>query len=168
MPISKSLNQLSETEAEAALYKCCASRGWVAGMLQKLPFQSDAELTLHATEIWWSLSPEEWLQAFSAHPMIGDFESLGTKFADTKELAGREQAGVIGASEIALQRLAAGNQAYFKKFGYIFIVCATGRSADEMLAILTERIENNPAIELPIAAAEQLKITFLRLREIAK
>ena len=147
--------------------KCCASRGWVLGMLEKRPFASDAALKSFATDVWWSLSPEEWLQAFAAHPMIGDFENLRSKFAATREWAGNEQAGVQNSDEGTLRRLADANREYREKFGYIFIVCATGKTADEMLAILEERLQNNPAIELPIAAAEQLKITLLRLQKLA-
>lgn len=167
MSISEVLNELSPAAANEALGKCCGSRGWVLAMVEKRPFASDAALKSSATELWWSLSPEEWLQAFAAHSMIGDVESLRTKFAATKDWAGNEQAGVQNADEGTLRRLADANREYRDKFGYIFIICATGKTAEEMLAILEERLRNNPAIELPIAAAEQLKITLLRLQKLA-
>jgi OHCU decarboxylase len=107
------------------------------------------------------------LAAFAAHPRIGDVDSLRTKFAHTKTWASGEQAGVDAASEDTLIRLADGNDAYFDRFGYIFIVCATGKSADQMLALLEARLPNDAVTELPIAAAEQRKITQLRLQKLA-
>jgi OHCU decarboxylase len=166
MSIAQSLNVLTEPDAKAGLVKCCASRGWVAGMLARRPFASDGDLAIAAMDVWWSLSPEAWLEAFAAHPMIGDLDSLRAKFAETKKWASSEQAGVQEASDETLRRLAEANLEYRDKFGYIFIVCATGKTADEMLAILEERLVNNPAIELPLAAAEQLKITQLRLQKL--
>lgn len=160
------LNGLTGDESRAALAKCCASRAWVAGMLAKRPFESDDELVSMATSVWWSLSPESWLEAFAAHPMIGDLEGLRAKYANTKDWTGSEQAGVKVADESTLRRLAEANEEYRDKFGYIFIVCASGKTAEEMLAMLEERLTNNPAIELPLAAAEQLKITQLRLQKL--
>lgn len=161
------LNELAEDDANKALTKCCASRAWVAGMLGRIPFQSDPELAEIAAQVWWSLSPESWLEAFAAHPTIGDIDSLKAKFADSKQWASQEQAGVAAGGEATLRALAAANRDYREKFGYLFIVCATGKTAEEMLAILTERLANNPAIELPLAAAEQLKITQLRLQKLS-
>lgn len=164
--IASYLNGLTESDARAALVKCCGSRAWVQGMLSQRPYQADADLAKTATEVWWSLSPESWLEAFAAHPVIGDAKSLREKHAETTDWAASEQAGVSDAANSTLRRLAEANEEYRDKFGYIFIVCATGKTAEEMLAILEERLVNNPAIELPLAAAEQLQITQLRLQKL--
>ena len=164
--VASFLNGLSDVSARAALAKCCASRAWVAGMLARRPFKLDDDMASVTTEVWWSLSPESWLEAFAAHPQIGDVESLRATYADTKDWAGSEQSGVESAGETTLHRLAEANEEYRDKFGYVFIIFATGKTAEEMLAILEERLENSPAIELPLAAAEQLKITQLRLQKL--
>jgi 2-oxo-4-hydroxy-4-carboxy-5-ureidoimidazoline decarboxylase len=116
-----------------------------------------------AESAWWQMSPEDWLEAFSHHPKIGDLESLQKRFAATADLAGREQSGAMAASPETLAALAEGNRAYEERFGYIFIVFATGRSADEMLALLRQRLPNDPEAEVKVAAAEQVKIMKLRL-----
>jgi 2-oxo-4-hydroxy-4-carboxy-5-ureidoimidazoline decarboxylase len=121
---------------------------------------------LAADEIWHSLSEADWKEAFARHPKIGDIESLAEKFQSTAALASKEQSGVIGASVTTLNALAEGNAAYESKFGYIFIVCATGKSAEEMLAMLNERLNNDPDAEIHIAAQEQAKITRLRLEKL--
>jgi allantoinase len=148
------------------LLKCCASSRWVGVILAARPFADDAALLEAAARYWWELDRDDWLEAFAAHPKIGDIDSLRAKFANTRQWAGGEQAGVAEASEVVLQRLAKLNDEYEKKFGYIFIVCATGRSADEMLAILESRLPNDADTEIKIAAGEQLKITELRLQKL--
>lgn len=110
-----------------------------------------------------SLAPGEWREAFAHHPRIGDLESLKQRFAGTVDLASREQAAVSAASQGTLEALAEGNRAYEEKFGYIFIICASGRSADEMLAALKQRLPNDPSAEIAIAATEQMRIMRLRL-----
>lgn len=106
------------------------------------------------------------MEAFAAHPKIGDIKSLKEKYGDTKNWAQNEQAGARGISDEVAADLAASNERYLQKFGYIFIVCATGKSAQEMLAMLKLRLENDQLVELPIAAAEQVKITKLRLEKL--
>ena len=166
MEIVKSLNGLTISAAQEGLAKCCAARGWVSEMLSRRPFASDDDLLAAAKEVWWSLSPESWVEAFAAHPSIGDLKTLREKFANTQKWAAHEQAGVQAASEETLQCLAVENRKYLDKFGYQFIICATGKTADEILAALERRLANNAAIELPIAAAEQLNITRLRLQKL--
>lgn len=161
------LNPFEPTAARAALQKCCAAPAWIEQMLARRPFADDPELESAAAKIWWSLDREEWLAAFAAHPKIGDPASLRAKYANTSHWANNEQAGVAAAAEQTLQELASYNQQYEQRFGYIFIVCATGKSAAEMLALLQSRIGNDPETELRIAAAEQLKITLLRLQKLA-
>ena len=116
-----------------------------------------------AREEWFALTPDDWREAFAHHPKIGDRAALARRFTNTRQLSEKEQAGVDGASDSVLTDLAEGNRLYEERFGYIFIVCATGRSATEMLTILLSRLRNDAAVEIGIAAEEQAKITSLRL-----
>lgn len=154
-------------EARSLLRTCCGSSRWVERMLERRPFGTDEALRHSAREVWFGLSNADWREAFSHHPKIGDRESLRRRFAETRHLAEREQAGVDGASEEVLTALAKANRDYENTFGHIFIVCASGLSAEDMLGMLRERMENDPHIEIRIAAEEQAKITDLRLRAIA-
>lgn len=160
------LNALADEEARVKLTRCCGATAWVREMVARRPFADVAQLLQAADDIWWRLTPADWLEAFTHHPKIGDLSSLRAKFADTQSWAAGEQASVQQASEAVLQRLATGNSAYEAKFGYIFIVCATGKSAPEMLALLEERLPNDPDSELHIAAEEQRKITQIRLHKL--
>ena len=166
MSIAEYLNNLEVEPLRSALIKCCASRRWVDQMIAARPFGNDSLVLEAAASNWWNLDCEDWLEAFAAHPKIGDVDSLRAKFANTRAWAGGEQAGVAAASEATLHKLAELNREYETRFGYIFIVCATGKSADEMLAILESRLPNDPQTELGIAAGEQLKITKLRLKKL--
>lgn len=148
------------------LTKCCGSEKWINSMIREMPFNTKEEIFNNAEKVWYSLNKEDWLEAFSQHPKIGDINSLTEKFYSTKELAGNEQAGVNNASIETLTEFAKLNDEYEKKFGYIFIVCASGKSADEMLHIIKERIKNNSETEIKIAMEEQNKITKLRLEKL--
>jgi 2-oxo-4-hydroxy-4-carboxy-5-ureidoimidazoline decarboxylase len=150
-------------EARAVLTTCCGSTQWVERMLERRPFGSNDALLRSARSEWFALSPSDWREAFIHHPKIGDRESLRARFPVTADLSASEQGGVTGASDETLDALADGNRAYEAKFGYIFIVCATGKSGAEMLALLRARLPNDPATEIRIAADEQSKITALRL-----
>jgi 2-oxo-4-hydroxy-4-carboxy-5-ureidoimidazoline decarboxylase len=162
----ESLNSLPPDAARAALLRCCGSRRWADAMTDRRPFASDDHAFRAASDIWASLDRADWFEAFAAHPRIGDLDSLRRKFPSTAEWAGGEQTGVAVASEDVLRELADGNREYEAKFGYIFIVCATGKSAAEMLALLRQRLGNDPENELRIAAAEQAKITRPRLEKL--
>ena len=129
-------------------------------------FSSDQELMARAERVWGSLVEDDYLEAFLAHPRIGDVDSLRQKYANTKAIAGDEQSGVDSADEATLIRLAQANDEYFDKFGFIFIVCATGKSAKQMLEILESRLPNSRDAEVANAGAEQLKITKLRLEKL--
>ena len=166
MLLSEYLNSLDNDEFAAAMGKCCASASWVHAMAASRPFEGDDDVLKAAADAWWSLGSADWLEAFAAHPQIGDMDTLRAKFANIKAWAANEQSGVDGAQEETLVQLAAGNEVYWKQFGYIFIVFATGKTAAEMLEILQERLENDPEDELQIAAEEQLKITRLRLEKL--
>lgn len=160
------VDELPPAEARPLLRTCCGSARWVEGMMARRPFGTTDALLNAARDVWFGLAPEDWLEAFADHPKIGDREALASKFPETRHLASGEQAGVEGAAEDVLEALARGNDEYERKFGYIFIVCATGLSASEMLARLQQRLGNDPAVELRIAAGEQARITAIRLRKL--
>ncbi len=166
MPIAAKLNDLPDGDARTVLSNCCAAEKWVNGMLAARPFADDNAVFAASESIAATLTKPDWLEAFAAHPLIGDVDSLRKKYAATKQLAAGEQSGVDAASEATLRELAALNQAYLARCGFIFIVFATGKTADEMLAILKSRINNSREEELANAAAEQLKITRLRLTKL--
>ena len=160
------LNAMPPADALAAFLRCCGSRRWTDAMTARRPFASADDLYTAADEVWAGLGRDDWLEAFAAHPRIGDLDALRKKFAPTAAWCAGEQSGVADAGDTVLRELAAGNRDYEAKFGYIFIVCATGKSAAEMLAILKVRLPNDPAAELRVAAAEQSKITRLRLEKL--
>ena len=135
-------------------------------MNQNRPFQNKDDLYQKSESIWFSLSSKDWLEAFIHHPKIGDIDSLRKKFHNTKSISENEQSGVNDAAESTLKDLAESNQLYEDKFGFIFIVCATGKSADEMLAMIKIRLNNNVNAEMLNASKEQNKITKLRLEKL--
>ncbi len=167
MSIAQTLNAMDEPSARQALENCCGSSTWVRRMLSRRLFSDDAAVFAAAAEIAESLEEADWLEAFAAHPLIGDIESLRKKYAATKELAAGEQAGVSGASDATLNELALFNRQYAERFDFIFIVFATDRTAEELLTIIKGRINNSRDEEVKNAAAEQLKITRLRLQKLA-
>ncbi|QMW05633.1 2-oxo-4-hydroxy-4-carboxy-5-ureidoimidazoline decarboxylase [Spirosoma foliorum] len=160
------LNQLPASDLKTALSTCCGSTTWVDEMAKIFPVESKESLFEQAEVIWFGLTENDWREAFTHHPKIGDIESLRKKFASTAAWAEGEQAGVSTASLSVLEMLSEGNQLYEEKFGYIFIVCATGKSAEEMLEILEVRLLNSPEEELQIAMQEQNKITKIRLEKL--
>lgn len=153
------------------LLNCCGSKSWAKMMMTFFPADDLAELLEDAEEVWFELSEDDWKEAFSHHPKIGDRESLENKFASTAHpktigWASDEQIGVSSASPELIDALSEANKQYEEKFGYIFIVCATGKSAEEMLGMLQLRLRNSPAEEIKIAADEQNKITKLRIEKL--
>jgi len=160
------LDSLPAAEARGILEQCCGSARWVEGMLGRRPFGSPEALRRAAREEWFGLDEAEWRRAFSHHPAIGDREALRTRFARTRDLSVREQAGAADASDAVLEALADGNREYVERFGYIFIVCASGLTAGEMLARLRARLANDPPTEIRTAAEEHARITDLRLRTL--
>ena len=162
----KTLNGLDSSEAAAQFNLCCGATNWIKMMNQSRPFQNKNEVYQQAESIWLSLSSEDWLEAFTHHPKIGNINSLRKKFQNTKSISKNEQSGVNNATESTLKDLAESNQLYEDKFGFIFIVCATGKSSDEMLALIKMRLNNNAKIEMQNAAKEQNKITQLRLKTL--
>lgn len=162
------LNQLAEAEAVRVFTDCNAAARWVSAMVSGRPFASTEALKAKARQVWSALTESDFLQAFEAHPMIGDVDSLRKKYAATKAIAAGEQSGAAAADEQTLKDLARLNREYLEKFGFIFIVFATGKSAPEMLGILQGRISNGRAGEIQNAAAEQLKITLLRIEKMLR
>lgn len=194
------LNALPARDAEEELLGCCGSRGWAQRMAASRPFGSDVELAEEADRVWRDLSETDWLEAFAAHPRIGDAGTdpadlpppqpsqttqmgttteMGTDlfngseqkidlspFSRSREWSRQEQATATSASPETLANLADANRAYEERFGRIFIVCASGKNAGEMLRLLESRLGNDSETELAIAAEEQRKITRLRLQKL--
>ncbi len=180
------LNALPSDEARKTLTRCCGSARWVEAMLGRRPFASSAALHAAAEAIWAGLERQDFLEAFAHHPKIGTKigtktgTKIGTKIgsqggdpagderlAATAAWSRQEQARVAEADDGIKNALAAANAAYLRRFGFIFIVCATGKSAGEMLGLLEARLQNDPTRELLIAAGEQARITRLRLEKLA-
>jgi OHCU decarboxylase len=160
------LDELPAARAAELLRSCCGAARWVAAMVARRPFHTvDAALD-EAEDVWWSLGPDDWLEAFAHHPRIG--ERLGAELQDARGAAwsAGEQSGADHAAADVQSALAEANRAYERRFGHIYIVCATGRSAEEMLAIAQARLANDAETELRIAAGEQAKITRLRLQKL--
>jgi len=160
------LNKLTPQQLTEELTKCCGSSRWVQNMSSIFPVANEQMLYEQAERIWFGRNEEDWQEAFTHHPKIGDISSLKEKFASTSKWAEGEQAGVAQTNEQVLEALAEGNRLYEEKFGYIFIVCATGKSAVEMLSMLQSRLYNLPEDEIKIAMAEQNKITLIRLKKL--
>ena len=157
----KIFNKSNKEEKKKQLLSCCGSSSWVALMMEQFPFASEKDLVAAAVDVWYNqCSSSDWQESFTHHPKIGDIKSL------TKKFAGKEQASVAAASKNTIAALANANAAYETKFGFIFIVCATGKSATEMLRLLQDRLSNTIGEELHIAMGEQMKITFLRFQKL--
>lgn len=151
------LNALPRDAAERELARCCGSTQWSTTMAGRRPFGNEAQLYQAADETWWALSSPDWLEAFSHHPRIGERAS---------GWANDEQAGAKSASQKIKDELAKWNGDYERRFGHVFLICATGKQADEMLKQMERRMNNEPAAELRVAAGEQAKITRLRLEKV--
>lgn len=154
-------NKLNSGEASKLLSACCGSQKWLTGLMNDFPFADEKDLVSKAGYYWYETCTEaDWLEAFSHHPRIGDVKSLTEKFA------GKEQESVGTAPAHLIEALAIANMEYEEKFGFIFIVCATGKPANEMLRLLKDRLANSREEELEIAMGEQHKITVIRLRKL--
>lgn len=160
------LNALTAPDAQADILKCCGSTRWAKQMSAARPFASDHDLFSRADEIWWSLSEADWLEAFRAHPKIGENKAATAQSHQAQSWSAQEQSGVADAALQTKEELARLNREYEDRFGFIFIVCASGKSSEEMLAILRSRIDNDREAEIRIAAEEQRKITRLRLEKL--
>ncbi|OUS03539.1 hypothetical protein A9Q86_01105 [Flavobacteriales bacterium 33_180_T64] len=161
------LNSLSGQEAFSKLEQCCVSKTWINQMLESRPFLSENEIIKTAASIWYNnCTIEDFKAAFTGHPKIGNIDSLKEKFAHTAEWAGNEQSKIAEANIKTIDDLATANQEYENKFGYIFIVSASGKSAEDMLTIINTRLLHNPEDEIYVAMNEQHKITVIRLAKL--
>ena len=153
------LNALSGARAEEELLKCCGSQRWAKAVAARRPFKSREDLHRTAEIEWLKLKYPDWLEAFSQHPRIGER-------AKAQGFAKQEQSGASGASDATLLSLESLNRLYEEKFGFVFLIFATGKSAEEMLGTLQRRLQNGRDVELKNAVGEQAKITRLRLEKL--
>jgi OHCU decarboxylase len=160
------LNSLSTVDAQVELLKCCGCNKWAQAMTESRPFLDVNDLLTKAESTWWALGAEDWLEAFRAHPKIGEQKAASAQSEQARNWSAQEQSGVTDAAAEIKTALAVRNQEYEQRFGFIFIVCASGKSSKEMLAILTQRLQNESKTELRVAAEEQQKITRLRLEKL--
>ena len=160
--VLSSWNQSSAEEALDAMLACCGAPRWAAAMVALRPIAGVLELSVAADRIWGTMEEADWLEAFACHPLIG--ERKAARASDKSAAWSRqEQSTASSAAERVLAELAAGNAAYKRRFGFTYIVCATGKSAEEMLAILNRRLAGNRAAEMIEAAEQQRQITQIRL-----
>jgi OHCU decarboxylase len=157
-------NAADESAALEAMMACCGARRWAAAMVALRPIQSLEKLSSIADAIWSTMEVPDWMEAFLCHPRIGERTAPHAK-AKSEEWSKMEQSSAAAANAGVLDRLAEGNADYEERFGFTYIVCATGKSADEMLAILEQRIANDRETELREAAEQQRQITQIRLRK---
>ena len=160
------LNQLPRETAEADFLNCCGSPIWARMMSAARPFADVAALINRAEQVWLDLETQDWLTAFAAHPKIGAKKAVPQQAAQSAEWSNAEQSGTQTATAALHDELETANRLYEERFGFIFIVCATGKSAAEMLDLCCRRIQNDAAAEIRIAADEQRKITELRLKKL--
>lgn len=160
------LDVMPADRASQLLGDCCGSTRWVSGMVARRPFGSLERVLSAADEVWRALEPGDWREAFAHHPRIGERRSAAQQSERGAAWAAGEQSGVGHAPQDTLTALAAANREYERRFGYIYIVCATGRTAEDMLADANNRLRNDPDAELELAAEEQRKITRLRLEKL--
>jgi len=162
------LNELRPQAARDEFLKCCGSTNWARALAQARPFGNKEELFIKADQFAAGLKAEDWLEAFHAHPRIGEKKAVKAQTQQVQTWSAQEQSAIRAASADIIAQLANRNREYEARFGFIFIVCATGKSPGEMLAILTRRMHNDPQTELQVAAEEQRKITRLRLEKLFK
>jgi 2-oxo-4-hydroxy-4-carboxy-5-ureidoimidazoline decarboxylase len=160
------LDALPTGEAAPLLASCCGAPAWVTGMLERRPFANATALLRAAEDVWWSLGPQDWREAFAHHPRIGERKAAGEQDRRAQGWSTGEQRGVAAATANVRAALAQANGDYERRFGYIYLVSAAGKSAEELLGILQARLSNDPDTELRVAAGEQAKITRLRLLKL--
>ena len=158
-------NGLPQEEAAREIVACCGSGTWSAKMASKRPIQDEATLLALSDEIWRALSEADWLEAFRSHPRIGEPSPDKTVAPQSSAWSEQEQQKAAAADEAVKMALKWGNREYEQRFGRIFIVCATGKSANEILEILRRRLHNDDATELQLAAEEQQKIMHIRMKK---
>jgi len=160
------LNSLSSEHARELLRACCGATRWVDGMNARRPFVSIDAVFRASDDVWSALGADDWHEAFSHHPRIGERHAAVAQDARATDWSAEEQASVETAGESVQDELASVNRAYEQRFGHIYIVCAAGKSAGDLLAVARKRLGNAPDVELAVAADEQRKITHLRLQKL--
>lgn len=163
-PILDAFNGADNDAALASLMSCCAAHRWALSVATLRPFKDEETLFMIADFIWDKMQEPDWMEAFRAHPRIGERKPVEAS-TQSKAWSSQEQAVVHDSHAEILAELAAGNLRYEKQFGFTYIVCATGKSTEEMLAILQSRLANDRQTELREAAEQQRKITQIRLRK---
>lgn len=163
-PVLSAWNEAGEALAMDAMLACCGAKRWAQSMAALRPFENVETLSLTADEVWSTMEEADWMEAFSSHPRIGE-RKPASQSGRSAAWSEQEQSGASSAAGNVLARLAAGNVTYEQRFGFTYIVCATGKSADEMLGILERRLVNDQATELREAAEQQRQITQIRLRK---
>lgn len=159
-------NALSDDRAGEVLAACCGAHRWVEGMMGRRPFNSVEDAIAAGNEIWGGTTESDWREAFDHHPRIGESRSATAQGHLANAWSAGEQARAAKTDDDVKRQLAEVNAAYEACFGHIYIVCAAGRSADELLGVAQSRLHNDPATELRVAAEEQRKITELRLHKL--
>ena len=158
-------NRLSAEEAAGEILSCCGSAAWGRELAARRPFDDESSLTKASDEIWRRLEKRDWMEAFSKHPRIGERKAPQAVSTQSAAWSAQEQQSVATAAETVQSELAEANREYERRFGRVFILCATGKSAPETLEILRRRLHNDDATEMNEAAEEQLKITNVRLKK---
>jgi 2-oxo-4-hydroxy-4-carboxy-5-ureidoimidazoline decarboxylase len=161
--ILENWNRMEQEYAMQTILPCNGSKAWAIGVVDLYPFDTPEELFAASDKVWLALREKDWQQAFDSHPRIGEHKAKAATGQSLQWSAGEQAKADPDATTKAA--LAEGNREYEKKFGRIFIVCATGKTAAEMLAILQKRLANDPVTELHEAAEQQRQITQLRLRK---
>ena len=164
-PVLTRWNVLAEPDAAQEILPCCGSQRWAHTLARLRPYADTAKLLAESDETWSRLDSSDWDEAFASHPRIGEKKAPPAATAKSAAWSTEEQSGVERAGADVHERLRNSNDEYERRFGRIYIVCATGKSAEEMLAILERRLENDDATELLEAAEQQRQITQLRLRK---
>jgi len=162
----RELNELSAARAAELFTACCGAPRWVSSMVARRPFQSLDDVFGAADDVWWSLDQHDWRDAFARHPRIGEIDAAPPADERERTWAASEQAGIATAQDAVRNALVEANREYERRFGYVYIVNATGRTADEMLALARGRLHNSPKVELRVAAEELRKITQVRLEKL--
>jgi len=155
-------NEADEAVALEAMLACCAARRWAQAMVALRPYGSVESLSLAADEVWSTMEEPDWMEAFAAHPRIGDRKESG-ETSTSAAWSQQEQSRTRDAAQQVLANLAEANQQYEERFGFTYIVCATGKSAEEMLAMLERQLTNDRETELREAAEQLRQIMQIRL-----
>ena len=164
-PVLASWNAMESAEAAAAVLPCCGSKRWASTLAANRPIPNEAALLYLADEVWWQLDKADWLEAFAAHPRIGEQKAPEEALSQSAAWSAAEQRSVLQEDRAVLAALAEGNRRYEERFDRIYIVCASGKTAREMLEILQNRLANDETTELRESAGQQRQITALRLRK---